>query len=184
MSWNLVRLDQVSPQPWRNGGGLTRELLAWPARGDWRLRLSVAEVTQDGPFSQFDGVRRWFAVLSGGGVRLLTDGRAYELTAQSQPFQFDGAARTGCQLRDGPTRDFNLMWKEGRARMERLAGSHTRACKAATLVACYANEVAAVVVCGDEQTAVPAGTLAWRILDADAPVHVAGEGALWMEIEP
>ena len=63
MSWNAVRLDQVTAQPWRNGGGLTRELLAWPGGEDWRLRLSVAQVTQDGPFSQFGGVQRWFSVL-------------------------------------------------------------------------------------------------------------------------
>ena len=29
-------LADVAPQPWRNGGGVTRELLAWPAAGDWR----------------------------------------------------------------------------------------------------------------------------------------------------
>ena len=28
----------VAPQAWRNGGGSTRELLAWPAGADWRLR--------------------------------------------------------------------------------------------------------------------------------------------------
>ena len=30
MSWNLVRLADLAPQPWKNGGGTTRELLAWP----------------------------------------------------------------------------------------------------------------------------------------------------------
>jgi environmental stress-induced protein Ves len=57
-------------QTWRNGGGSTRELLAWPEAGAWQLRISVAEITRDGPFSAFAGVQRWFAVLRGDGVRL------------------------------------------------------------------------------------------------------------------
>jgi environmental stress-induced protein Ves len=34
------------------------------------LRISVAEITRDGPFSAFAGVQRWFAVLEGAGVML------------------------------------------------------------------------------------------------------------------
>lgn len=80
----MVGLDAVASTPWRNGGGATRELLAWPDPRDWAIRLSVAEVERDGPFSQFPGVRRWFAVLSGGGVRLRVDGVAHELTARAR----------------------------------------------------------------------------------------------------
>ena len=47
MSWNLVQLADVAPQPWKNGGGTTRELLAWPDAASWRVRLSVAEVAAD-----------------------------------------------------------------------------------------------------------------------------------------
>ena len=65
-----VRVVDTAPQAWRNGGGSTRELLAWPAGADWRVRVSVAEIGADGPFSAFDGVERWFAVLSGAGVVL------------------------------------------------------------------------------------------------------------------
>ena len=94
MSWNLVQLADVAPQPWKNGGGTTRELLAWPDADRWRVRLSVAEVAADGPFSRFDGVQRWFAVLGGAGVQLVVDGVTHTLTAASEPFAFDGAAAT------------------------------------------------------------------------------------------
>ena len=74
MTLHVVRADAVEPQRWQNGGGLTRELLAWPDRGgpggDWALRISVADIGADGPFSAFAGVERWFAVLEGAGVRL------------------------------------------------------------------------------------------------------------------
>jgi uncharacterized protein len=49
----VIELAQVEPRPWRNGGGVTRELLAWPGGDDWALRLSVAEIERDGPFSAF-----------------------------------------------------------------------------------------------------------------------------------
>ena len=70
MSWQVVRVDSAAPQAWRNGGGVTRELLVWPNAEDWLVRLSVAEIERDGPFSAFAGVDRWFAVLSGAGVLL------------------------------------------------------------------------------------------------------------------
>ncbi|HEY3634719.1 MAG TPA: HutD family protein, partial [Caldimonas sp.] len=57
----LVRTADVPAQPWKNGGGVTRELLALPAGDDWRVRVSVAEVASDGAFSTFVGVDRWFA---------------------------------------------------------------------------------------------------------------------------
>ena len=41
-NWQVVSLDDVEPKPWRNGGGITRELLAWPHASEWRIRISVA----------------------------------------------------------------------------------------------------------------------------------------------
>jgi hypothetical protein len=105
----ILRIDDVAPQPWKNGGGVTRELLAWPADGGWQLRVSVADIEADGPFSAFPGVERWFTVLKGAGVELTVDGQAQRLTRTSPPLRFDGAAITTCRLLDGPTRDLNLM---------------------------------------------------------------------------
>ena len=98
MSWHSVCLADVPASPWRNGGGVTRELACWPEANDWRWRVSVAEVESSGPFSRFDGVQRWFAVLSGAGVRLNLHGQAHELTRASEPFAFDGAAAVDCEL--------------------------------------------------------------------------------------
>lgn len=59
MSWSRVSAEDVQPQAWKNKGGMTRELLAWPHAHDWVLRVSVARVERDGPFSAFPGVHRW-----------------------------------------------------------------------------------------------------------------------------
>lgn len=105
----VVLADGVTPQPWRNGGGRTRELLAWPAAADWCCRISRADIEADGPFSAFPGVRRWFTVLQGAGVRLALPDGERALRAGDPPLAFDGADAPGCWLIDGPTLDLNLM---------------------------------------------------------------------------
>ncbi len=108
-----VRVADAPPQAWRNGGGSTRELLAWPPGADWRVRVSVAEIGADGPFSAFDGIERWFAVLSGAGVVLTLSGVEHRLTPAGAPLQFDGAKAPNCCLIDGATSDLNLMLRAG-----------------------------------------------------------------------
>ena len=109
----IVNAEQVMPQPWRNGGGRTRELLARPAGAAWTVRVSLADIESDGPFSAFDGVERWFAVVQGAGVRLRFDVSERRVRAGDAPIRFDGAQAPGCTLIDGPTRDLNLMVRGG-----------------------------------------------------------------------
>ncbi|MEO8634344.1 MAG: HutD family protein [Gemmatimonadales bacterium] len=118
---HMVRCDDVVPQPWRNGGGRTRELLAWPSAVNWQCRISVAEVERDGPFSIFPGVDRWFAVAEGAGVLLLLPDGECRLDRSSAAVNFPGEAAPRCQLLDGPTSDLNLMGTRatGRSWMER-----------------------------------------------------------------
>lgn len=111
-----IAADRVPPTPWRNGGGRTRTLWTWPAdsaEDAWQLRVSLADIGADGPFSAFPGVQRWFAVLQGAGVRLQLPAGPQVLGLHSPPLPFDGALAPGCQLVDGPTRDLNLMLRQG-----------------------------------------------------------------------
>lgn len=113
-----VWLDRVAPTPWRNGGGRTRELLARPAGPEWTIRISVADIEAEGPFSSFPGVQRWFAVVSGGGVALYLPDRTLSVRAGDAPICFDGGAPPGCRLLAGPVRDLNLMVKGDSGLME------------------------------------------------------------------
>jgi len=108
-SSSTVHTDDVTPQPWRNGGGSTRELLARPASEAWRVRVSVADVVTDGPFSTFPEVARWFAVIDGAGVVLAVDGVEHRCVKGGEPLAFAGDADSRSRLIDGPTRDLNLM---------------------------------------------------------------------------
>lgn len=190
MSWHVVHLADVSATPWRNGGGLTRELVSGPARADWQWRLSVAEVAADGPFSRFEGVTRWFAVLQGAGVVLnvatpsdAAGSTEHRQTAHDAPLCFDGAASTGCRLIDGPTQDFNLMLRDSclPARMVRIHGSHQELAHASKTIAAYAISTGASIEFNGQNLSVPPATLVWRTVTKAATVRIQCEHALWME---
>ena len=113
----VVNGESVAPQPWRNGGGQTRELLAWPLGADWQLRISRADIETDGPFSAFPQVERWFTVLQGAGVVLTFGATEHRLKPGDAPLCFDGAAAPGCRLLRGATQDLNLMLRKGTGAM-------------------------------------------------------------------
>jgi len=98
----LVDPATVAPVPWRNGGGLTRPL----AEGEgWRV--SLADLTGDGPFSAYAGWERTFVPLDGGFV-LVVDGVEHATVAR-QPVVFDGGAEVSLHGLVAPTRALNLM---------------------------------------------------------------------------
>jgi len=184
MNWSLVALDDTAPQPWRNGGGVTRELLAWPDAASWRVRLSVADVRAAGPFSAFPGIERWFAVLEGEGVALRVAGRGHRLTAADAPLCFDGAAAVDCALLVGPTRDFNLMAAPGTARMQRVAGSLRLAAAGPGLLAVYAHGTAATLAFAGQQLHLPPRHLAWCLAERPHALDLRATDALWIEAKP
>jgi environmental stress-induced protein Ves len=193
MTWHTIHLADVQAAPWRNGGGVTRELAAWPQQGEWVWRMSVAEVAASGPFSRFEGITRWFAVLQGAGVVLNvntpSDGGAagageHRLTVTDPPLCFDGGLATDCQLINGPTQDFNLMVQgSGRpARMVRIQGDFQAAVSATKTVAVYAINSGASVRFDTEEIYMEPDTLIWRTLAEAATAQVQAAHALWMEM--
>lgn len=162
---HTVSLAGVAAQPWRNGGGVTQELLAWPAEAaasDWQLRISVARIDRNGPFSAYPGVERWFAVLQGEGVVLRFANRRLMLGAGSEPVRFEGAAAPGCDLLDGATQDLNLMVRSdaGRGAMLLARGSEEWV-STARLRAVFTLEAATLQVNDSDAATLPAGTLTW-----------------------
>lgn len=184
-----VRLADVPPEPWRNGGGTTQELLAWPDRHAWRLRLSVARIERGGPFSAYPGVSRDFAVLAGAGVRLGWGDRATVLTAASEVFSFDGGEPPQCELLDGATVDLNLMTQQGAG-----TGGLRRAVAGvpwqtqARLRGVFSANAATLHRPGAAPLPLPAGTLAWTDGAWPQPWAVTGvtepPQAFWLQFEP
>lgn len=114
MSWSKVSAADVQPQPWKNLGGTTRELLAWPHAHDWAVRVSVAHVAQDGPFSAYPGVHRWLAVVAGTGLRLFD----WPQSVGDEPLRFEGGLAPSAELIKGPCDVLNLMERRGNLEVE------------------------------------------------------------------
>jgi environmental stress-induced protein Ves len=112
---HLIRLSDARREPWRNGGGWTREITRFPADStefDWRL--SVAEVETDGPFSRFDGCDRILVLLGGNGMELQTVGQPVTLWPPHDQLRFPGELAISARLIAGPTTDLNLIWRRDR----------------------------------------------------------------------
>ena len=183
MTWQTICLKDVQPTPWRNAGGTTRELVAWPDSVAWQWRASVAEVVQSGPFSSFADVKRWFAVLDGDGVCLTVDGSLHNLNQSDQPFMFEGAAQTVCKLQGGATQDFNLMVQGGAsARMLRVNGSHQVITDTPKIIAVYAYKEKATVQIGDENHELSPFSFGWEHVETKVVVQLLATNALLMEI--
>jgi uncharacterized protein len=182
MNWRTVSLFEVPATPWRNGGGVTRELLAWPSKQDWQVRISVADIAADGPFSAFPGIERWFAVIEGAGVELRFGERA-QLVPLGVPLRFDGETAVHCRLPAGPTRDLNLMAPPGRGQMRPVVpGDRMRGDAARRLVAFYAHQHAVALRWQGETLELPAATLAWQLSEAAIEGQLQGGSGWWLEV--
>ncbi|RKQ57030.1 hypothetical protein C8E02_2487 [Vogesella indigofera] len=124
---HIVRFAACQPSPWKNGGGITRQLLIRPAAAnldDFALRVSVADVDSDGPFSRFDGIDRSLTLLEGGGLQLQRDGAPLAtLQADSPLLHFAGEWPISSLRLAGKVRDFNIMTRRSQChhRAERLS---------------------------------------------------------------
>ncbi len=126
----ILRARERAAAPWANGGGVTREVAAHPPGAGWDAfawRVSLADVTRDGPYSPLPGVRRILTVVDGAGLALTVDGTAHPLPGRYRPFSFAGGADTDCRLLSGPVVNLNVMLRDGRAAatVEVVRGSRT-----------------------------------------------------------
>jgi environmental stress-induced protein Ves len=109
---------QLPASPWKNGGGVTREIACHPPSAnmqDFDWRISIAHIARDGDFSVFAGVDRVITLLEGGGVHLSSaDGSVlHALDTPLQPFAFSGDAAVHGRLLNGDCHDFNVMTRRG-----------------------------------------------------------------------
>ncbi|WP_394174123.1 HutD/Ves family protein [Thalassotalea litorea] len=122
MPYHIIEPAAFKSLPWKNGKGSTIELAinngATLDNFDWRL--SMADVVDDGQFSDFSGYLRNLILIRGNGLTL----RHSQLNNQQndqQPQQidilnqhlsfatFDGANKTVAKLHDGAITDFNVI---------------------------------------------------------------------------
>ena len=99
----------VAPQPWKNGGGTTRELATVSDPAGLLWRVSLADIAKDGPFSAFPGLARIHTIIEGQGLTL--HGQSDVLEARPlRPLAFDGGLALSARLVAGPCRALNLIY--------------------------------------------------------------------------
>jgi environmental stress-induced protein Ves len=102
--------------PWKNGGGVTREVAVHP-RGsgfqtlDWRV--SIAQVRSAGPFSLLPGLDRRLAVLEGTLSLVIAQAPEVRLSPDTPALHFPGEVSVQAQPVDGPVMDLNIMTRRG-----------------------------------------------------------------------
>jgi uncharacterized protein len=118
----LIRFDSLTPMPWKNGGGTTYELAVAPKGAtiaDFDFRISLATISQDGPFSLFPNVDRTLALVEGEGVTLDIDSqREVRIDHDNPMIAFPGEVAIHARVNDGSTMDFNVMTQRSRCRHE------------------------------------------------------------------
>ena len=123
----IIRFADLKPQPWRNGGGVTRELASHRGGaaagatsagatssddGAWDWRVSIADVTSAGEYSPFPGMERVLTVIEGELLLLAVDGTEHPLE-KYRPFRFPGGAASSSALPTGDVRNLNVIAREG-----------------------------------------------------------------------
>lgn len=116
----MIRIQRAAGRaetPWRNGGGVTREVAASPSGSgfaDFDWRISIASVTRGGPFSVFPGADRELAVLAGE-LRLSIEGHADVIVRPRSPsIHFPGEVPCVGDPGDAPVTDLNVMTRRGK----------------------------------------------------------------------
>jgi environmental stress-induced protein Ves len=118
-SIEIITADQLRPQPWKNDGGVTRQLAIFPSDATLETclwRVSAAEISAPGPFSTWEGYDRILMLTEGGPLRLIQTGTGAEQCLEpGARLYFAGETPYTAELPGGPVRDFNLMLARKRA---------------------------------------------------------------------
>ncbi|HEY7851614.1 MAG TPA: HutD family protein [Caulobacteraceae bacterium] len=146
MTVQVLRAVDRASSPWKNGGGVTREIAAFPDGADlagFEWRVSLATVAGGGPFSTFPGVDRLMLVLDGRLELEIAGAERLILDRGSAAAEFPGDADVQALAPVTPVTDLNVMVRRGRfsASLERrvIAGAAAVVCQDVTLILCLAS---------------------------------------------
>lgn len=106
----IIRAGDLRPVPWRNGQGITRDVVTHTGPdGALLWQVSIAELTRDADFSYFPECDRVFTPVSGGPVELSFSGGPFQPCPLLRPVPFAGEWPTRCRVAGQPARAFNVI---------------------------------------------------------------------------
>jgi hypothetical protein len=174
----LVQVEEVAPRPWRNGGGIARDLLRWPDADDPALQVSVADIEADGPFSSYEGIDRWFGVLEGDGVELRWRKAVRRIDPGRSLLHFDGDLAPSCELIGSPVRALNILHKRGSGPvLVQPAGSYSSSPPGFRRFALFCRDTAYLFADNAPPVAMMPMSFAWG--DGSAQIEMAPNAAAW-----
>ncbi|ABE54368.1 protein of unknown function DUF886 [Shewanella denitrificans OS217] len=179
--------------PWKNGKGETIELAIneGGTMADFDWRISMAKVTEDGPFSDFSGYQRQLLLLEGVGITLKHqnhDGR-HQYQTLATPLavaNFDGGLMTSGVLINGPISDFNLIVKAAKYQTDvHVLQASTLTLPLSQLLFAYAVTGSCEVTFSNNTITLPQGYLVRLAADdlaSSSPVNFSGERVIIMSL--
>lgn len=112
-----TKLRRLKPEdyvtkPWKNGQGVTRDVILWPASDEFDIRVSLADIPPASTFSAFPGITRHITRLSGDAMALTFADGHVERLALLTPLTFDSGKAPACEASGADTRVLNVMTRE------------------------------------------------------------------------
>jgi hypothetical protein len=109
----IITPSEFRTQPWKNGGGVTHEIVRWPDGEAYDIRVSLADDRAPGPFSRFPGYRRWSFLAGPSPIVLDVAGVTHDLVALGDHIEVGGDVAIACALPAGPTRLLSFLVRDG-----------------------------------------------------------------------
>ena len=128
MKTKLLKSEDYTRSPWKNGGGIFTDIAdahrtGAPAK-DWDSllwRFASTPIVAPGPFSYMPGIDRLQMVVGGHGLVLMSPTQEFDEREPFTTVRFPGELEIVTELEAGPVEVVNLMARRGAAEIELLA---------------------------------------------------------------
>lgn len=128
MKATLLRSEDYTRSPWKNGGGIFTDIAdahrADAPQKSWDSllwRFASTPIVAPGPFSHMPGIDRLQMVVSGRGLVLRAPGQDFDEREPFTTVRFTGELEIVTELEAGPVEVVNLMARRGAAEIDLLA---------------------------------------------------------------
>lgn len=114
----IIPFKNLVSTPWKNGKGTTRQIIRYPEDStldDFIFRVSIASVTETGPFSSYPKIDRSLAVLEGSDLELNLNNKIILFIPQNTIIHFDGVDKAVVTACPNDVLDFGVMSRQGLA---------------------------------------------------------------------
>jgi environmental stress-induced protein Ves len=128
MKTTLLKSEDYTRAPWKNGGGVFTDIADAHRPGatvkDWDSllwRFASTPIVAPGPFSHMPGIDRLQMVVGGRGLVLKSPGREFDEREPFTTVRFTGEMEIVTELEAGPVEVVNLMARRGATEIEMMA---------------------------------------------------------------